>query len=292
MQIPPSVPDEKRGLLASVVGELSRVSGVRAVVLGGSYARGTHHAASDLDIGIYYFEHEPFEIAAIRGVAEAIALQPPTVTGFYGWGAWVNGGAWIQTTAGKVDFIYRNLDQVTNTIAEAEEGVTRHDYDQQPVFGYYSVAYLAETQICWPLWDPDGLIAGLKRRVARYPSRLKERIISDSLWSAEFGIIHARGYASSGDVYATAGCLARIASNLTQGLFAMNEQYFLNDKKAIEALAAFASLPADYVERLTRLLAHVGSTSTELMSSVGELELLWKDVVTLAGGEYRSRYRI
>jgi hypothetical protein len=36
----------------------------------------------------------------------------PVVTGTYEWGPWVNGGAWIQTSAGKVDFLYKNLDQV------------------------------------------------------------------------------------------------------------------------------------------------------------------------------------
>lgn len=79
MEIPPFVPVEKRGLLADVAGELSRVSGVRAVVLGGSYARGTHHAASDLDIGIYYFEGAPFEIEAIRGVGEMELLWKDVV---------------------------------------------------------------------------------------------------------------------------------------------------------------------------------------------------------------------
>ena len=34
------------------------------------------------------------------------------VTGMDEWGPWVNGGAWIQTPVGKVDFLYRNLDQV------------------------------------------------------------------------------------------------------------------------------------------------------------------------------------
>lgn len=40
--------------LLTIAEEISSVAGVRAVVLGGSRARGTHHAESDVDLGIYY----------------------------------------------------------------------------------------------------------------------------------------------------------------------------------------------------------------------------------------------
>jgi hypothetical protein len=292
MDIPVSVPPDRRALLEQLALELSRVEGVRAVVLGGSYARGSQHAGSDLDVGIYYFERVPFEIDAIRRIAGKIALEPPTVTDFYAWGPWVNGGAWIHTPAGKVDFIYRNLDQVGRTLDEAEEGITQHDYDQQPAFGFYSVIYLAETQVCRPLYDPDSLIVGLKRRVEHYPPKLKEKIVSDALWSAEFGLIHARGFAATGDVYATAGCLVRIASNLTQGLYAINEVYFTGDKKAIAALAAFPILPPAFVARLNQLLARVGSTPAELGASVSSMEQLWRSVVAVVGEGYQSRYQL
>ena len=79
-----------------------------------------------------------------------------TVTGFYEWGAWVNGGAWIHNPVCKVDFLYRNLDQVKRTIDDAKRGILHHDYAQQPAYGFYSVIYLAETQICLPLYDPQG----------------------------------------------------------------------------------------------------------------------------------------
>jgi hypothetical protein len=108
------------------------VAGIEAIVLGGSYASGTHHETSDLDVGLYYFEAKPFSIAAIWQIADNISVRgPATVTDFYEWGAWVNGGAWIHTQQGKVDFLYRNLDQVQQTIAEAQQGISRHDYNQQ-----------------------------------------------------------------------------------------------------------------------------------------------------------------
>ena len=110
------------------------------------------------------------------------ASDDPVVTDFYGWGPWVNGGAWIHTDAGKLDLLYRNLHQVRQTIDEAQRGIVHHDYYQQPVYGFYSVIYLAETAACIPLHDPMGRIANLKRKVAKYPSALRQRIVGDSLW--------------------------------------------------------------------------------------------------------------
>src|SRR5262245_52916489 len=109
--LPDTIPTEKQAHLSSIVTALAELPGVIAVVLGGSYARGTHHALSDLDLGVYYSEAAPFSIEEIRRVAQQYAVgAPPIVTDFYEWGPWVNGGAWIQTAMGKVDFIYRNVE--------------------------------------------------------------------------------------------------------------------------------------------------------------------------------------
>ncbi len=284
------LPEPKRALLNQLVARLSPIRGLSAIVLGGSYASGTHHAASDLDIGLYYNEASPFSLEEIRAVVDEISVEGPvSVTGFYGWGAWVNGGAWIHTAYGKVDFIYRNIDQVRRTIAEAQQGITHHDYDQQPAYGFYSVMYLAETQICIPLFDPAGMIAELKRSVQIYPPELKRKVTADSLWSAEFTLLHARGFAAQGDVYNTSGCLTRAAANLTQTLFALNETYFLRDKQVMQTLARFPNLPAGYVEQVNRILAHTGSTPQQLMDSVSAMYTVWQRVVDLAG-DYHPQF--
>ncbi|MCB0072550.1 MAG: hypothetical protein KDE20_13870, partial [Caldilineaceae bacterium] len=246
-----------------------------------------------LDVGLYYYPELPLAIDAVRQIAAGIATAGNlTVTDFYEWGAWVNGGAWIHTAAGKVDFLYRNLAQVSRTIAEAQQGITHHDYGQQPAYGFYSVIYLAETQVCMPLWDPAGVIADLKAQVAAYPPRLKEQVVVDSLWSAEFTLLFARDYAAKGDVYNTVGCLTRVATNLTQALFALNERYFIRDKQVMAALAAFALLPDGYVSRLEAVLANPGATADALRATVADITALWADVVALPGVDYAPRFRV
>ena len=56
------LPPEKQALLDTITARLSAVPGVIAVVLGGSYARGTARPESDLDVAMYYAEQRPFEI--------------------------------------------------------------------------------------------------------------------------------------------------------------------------------------------------------------------------------------
>jgi hypothetical protein len=289
----PNIPQPKRLLLEQLVDQLSGVAGMAAIVLGGSYASGTQHTASDLDIGLYYFEAKPFSITDIRGIADEVSVQEPAiVTGFYEWGAWVNGGAWIHTSQGKVDFLYRNLDHIQRTITEAEQGISHHDYDQQPAYGFYSVIYLAETHICIPLYDPEMLIAKLKRRVEVYPPKLKQKVITDSLWAAEFTLHHARGFAAQGDIYNTVGCLTRAASNLTQALFALNERYFIRDKQVLDTVAKFPDLPPGYIQQIKRILACPGSTGPELIKTVNNLELAWQSVASLRGVHYEPKFQI
>ncbi len=264
---------------------------MEAVVLGGSYAAGTQHDGSDLDIGLYYRESKPFAIADIRRIADGLSAGgAATVTDFYDWGRWVNGGAWIFSERGKVDFLYRNLEQVERTIAEAREGIVHLDYGQQPAYGFTSVIYLAETRICIPLLDPHGCIAKLKCEVETYPPKLAERIVADSLWSAEFTLMHAQSFAAQGDVYNTAGCLTRTAADLTQVLFALNRRYFIRDKKAMEAISAFSVVPPGYVQVIERILGRPGNTAPELTLSVGEMKQVWKSVVSLPGVNYRPKY--
>jgi Nucleotidyltransferase domain/Domain of unknown function (DUF4037) len=271
---------------------LQNVPSVAAIVLGGSNARGLARADSDIDVGIYYHEASPLSVDQVRSVAETIctAGSVPIVTGMYEWGPWVNGGAWIHTPVGKVDFLYRNLDQVRAVIEEGRQGVWRHDYDQQPPYGFRSVVYFGEISICIPLHDPDGEIARLKESVAEYPRALKNRIVQQSLWGAEFSLSFSRAFAPSADVYNAAGCMTRVAQFLVHALFALNEEYFVTDKYAGRLLDQFALRPHDFTARLACVLSHPGGNPEELGRSFESLRTLWLETVALTGDTYKPRF--
>ncbi|MBE2270272.1 MAG: nucleotidyltransferase domain-containing protein [Anaerolinea sp.] len=276
------LPPEKAKLVGELLTLLTVIPGVRAVVLGGSWARRSARPDSDVDLALYYHEDRPFEIDRVRAVAAHVNVTPsPVVTGFYEWGAWVNGGAWLTTRAGKVDFLYRNIEHVERTLRDAQAGSTQIDYAQQPTFGFHSTIYLAETHDCDPLYDPDNIIAGLKARLPVYPPALKTALIGQSLWGAEFTLYHLRGFAARGDIYNAVGCIARVFQYLTHVLFAFNETYFRGDKGAVELIAAFPRKPEGYLAAMNALLAHPGASAEELSRSADAVERLWRAVKEL-----------
>jgi hypothetical protein len=287
-----NIPEEKHRMLDWVAAAFRDVPNVVAIVLGGSYASGLARADSDLDIGLYYREAAPFSINHVRSIAETISTSGsvPVVTGMYEWGPWVNGGAWINTPAGKVDFLYRNLDQVQTVIDEGHRGVWRHDYDQQPPYGFRSVVYFGEIHVCVPLYDPEGEIARLKLLVSEYPAVLKDRIVQDSLWGAEFSLLFCRNFAEMADIYNAAGCMTRAAQFLVHALFALNEQYFVNDKSAGQLIDNFQLKPHRFTSRLAGVLASVGGNSVDLNTSIELLSALWLETVELTAGTYNPRW--
>ena len=289
-----NLPADKLQMLHSAVEGLQSVPNLVAIVLGGSYACGFARPDSDIDIGLYYRETSPLPVDEICSVAQTIctAGSLPVVSGTYEWGPWVNGGAWIQTSAGKVDFLYRNLDQVHTIIDEGCLGVWRHDYDQQPPYGFRSIVYLGETSICIPLHDPEGEIARLKDSVTEYPGPLRDTIVQETLWGAEFSLRFCRTFANSGDVYNAAGCMTRVAQYLIHALFALNQRFFVSDKYANRLIEGFALCPPEFTTRLSRVLSNPGGNSTELRKSSELLEALWGDPVVLTAGKYRPRYNL
>jgi predicted nucleotidyltransferase len=124
---------EQQNLVTSLAQRLGAIRGVQAVALGGSHARGRARPGSDIDLYIYYADATPFAIQSIRELAEAVNdTAGPVVTDFYGWGPWVNGGAWLTISGQRVDFVYRSLDHLERVIADAEAGRHVLDYAQQP----------------------------------------------------------------------------------------------------------------------------------------------------------------
>src|SRR5262245_5626754 len=111
----------QRGLVDTLGRRLSRIPGVTAVVLGGSFARGRATHDSDIDLGLLYRDAEPIALDALRTLASEVNDTPrPVVTEPYQWGRWVNGGAWLTVKGQRVDFLYRSVDHLDRTIAEAE----------------------------------------------------------------------------------------------------------------------------------------------------------------------------
>jgi hypothetical protein len=287
------LPQAERPAVRDLVQRLAGASGVLALVLGGSYASGRAGPASDVDLALLYAEANPPDLTLVRAAARAVSQDgAPTVTGLYDWGPWVNGGAWIRTPAGKVDLLYRNVDQIRRTVAEARRGIVQRDYDQQPAFGFSSVIYLAEAAASVALHDPTGVVAALAAAVAEYPPALRAAVVKGSLASAEFTLANAPAFARRGDVLGTVGCLCRAAAALVQALFAMNRTYFPGDKAVGALLPTFACAPKGFLTSVGEILARPGSSPTDLDGAVQAMRELWGRVVPLADPPYAPRFGV
>ena len=282
---------EINAFLQDLVDSLIDVEGLQAIVLGGSRASGTQHPDSDIDVGLYYNEGSPLDITHVRKIVNELNDFPdPEVTELGGWGKWVNGGAWLTIKGQRVDFLYRNIDFVSTVIDECNGGKTQVDYLQQPPYGFYSYIYCAETQQCNILYDPQSAIQGLKAKISRYSALLKSSIINSFLWQAEFSLEVADKSVNTANVYFVAGCLTRIASSLVQVLYALNETYFISDKRLYKDVEQFCLKPQDFVMRLDHILGDIGCDSKKLSETLLNTRILLTEFIELCKEQYTPKF--
>lgn len=252
---------EAQALISEITQHLQAINGVEAVALGGSRARGTHKPDSDIDIGIYYRNEHPLDLIALERLANEIDDQHRTdlVTEIGGWGPWINGGGWLTVKTLPVDFLYRDLDLVCAIIDDCCSGQVQIFYQPGHPHGFITHIYMAEVAFCQPLFDPKGTLEQLKALTIPYPPKLKQAILKKFYWEADFSLRIARKSISRGDVSYAAGCCFRCVSCLMQTLFALNGQYWMNEKGAVAIASTFALCPAQLQPRIEDAFAQLAT---------------------------------
>jgi hypothetical protein len=87
--------------------------------------------------------------------------------------------------------------------------------------------------------------------------------------------------ASRGEVYLVTGCLARTIHCLVQILYALNETYYLSEKKLEADLDSFSIRPPNFLERIYPLLGATGTTNAQLQESLAKTEVLYEETLLL-----------
>ncbi|MEC0240231.1 nucleotidyltransferase domain-containing protein [Paenibacillus dokdonensis] len=259
--------------ITRIVDSLKTINGVRALVLGGSRARGSHSIHSDIDIGIYYDSGIGLDISAIQQVATIIddAGRDNLVTPIDGWGPWINGGGWLSVNHYPVDILYRDLNKVTTVMEQCLSGEITIDYQPGHPHGFINSIYFSEIALCKVLWDPSGIIGELKTRTIPYPPELKKAIIEKFFWEATFALDTGRKGIYKTDVAYIAGCCFRSLSCLNQVLFALNECYWMNEKGAVAIADSFNVAPRQYSNKVNAIL---GLLTNDRNNLEGSLSLL------------------
>lgn len=257
-------------LIEEIIKRLTTVDGIEAIVLGGSRARGTHTESSDIDLGIYYHPAIPIDLSALTKLAADIddEHRPDLVTGFGGWGPWINGGGWLKVQGLPVDFIYRDLDKVTRIIQDCHAGQIETVYQPGHPFAFISVIYLSEVALCRTLWDPRGTIERLRAQVIPYPAALKKAVVEKFWWEVDFSLFIAQKSVARGDVTYAAGCMFRAVNCLLQVLFAVNEQYWMNEKGALALADGFPRSAPRLRERVEDAVSKVDNSGSSIAAAI------------------------
>ncbi|NLY54026.1 MAG: nucleotidyltransferase domain-containing protein [Firmicutes bacterium] len=265
-----------------VAEKLSPLPFVEGIVLGGSRARGTHSEDSDIDIGIYY-NPETFDINAINQLASELddehrsnLVVPPGA-----WGDWVNGGGWLIMDRYHVDLILRDIKRVEQVMAETEQGIVTTNYQTGHPHGYISAMYRGELAISKVLYSKSSEFKQLKSRAELYPTALQESLINFFVFEAGFSLMFVKANVKAGDKYYIAGHVFRVISCLNQVLFACNNSYCINEKKAVELIETFAHKPENYAQKVNRIFEVLGLSLAECCEMT---EQLYNEVTQIADG--------
>jgi predicted nucleotidyltransferase len=267
-------------LLHKIVDEVRQVEGVKAIVLGGSRARGTHTPTSDVDLGIYYHTDAPLDVNALGKVATQLddEHRADVITGIGGWGPWINGGGWLKIQSDPVDFLYRDLGKLNAVIEDCLHEKVEMFYQPGHPFGFVSSIYLAEVAVCQPLWDPEGIIVGLKKKIDPYPDSLQKALIQKFAWEINFSINIARKSAERSDVAYAAGCCFRSVMCMLQVLFAINKTYWLNEKGAVALAETFPRKPQGLQSRFNKTFQLLEAKPQSIQRAIANLEELSKEI--------------
>ena len=258
---------------------------IEAIVLGGSRATGTAAAQSDIDIGIYY-RREGIDYERLNKIAAELddAHRESLICKEGGWGCWVNCGGWLVINGCHVDLILRDWARVREIIRSTEAGAHSCHYQTGHPHAFLDVMYRGELASCRVLYAKGEEFLSAKRQAETYPSALKKSLTEFFLFEAGFSCSFAEKYAESGDPYYFTGHLFRSVSALNQVLFALNEKWLLNEKKAVLRIGGFPLRPAGYPERVAEIFSDAKASPS---LSTQRLRALCSEVEALAVGSPR-----
>ena len=139
--------------------------------------------------------------------------------------------------------------------------------------------YRGELAISKIQYAKNESLCELKNQAEIYPGALKKSLINFFIFEAEFSLMFVKANAGAEDKYYIAGHVFRIISCLNQVLFACNNAYCINEKKAIKLLETFEYKPKKYAERVNHIFEVLGLSLFECYDMT---EKLYKEVKKIA----------
>ena len=248
--------------LDKLVGLLSRLPQVEAIVLGGSSASGRSDARSDFDLCV--LPNAPVPLETRRNIARRLGAVGDPGHDYFG-----GGDEWADAATGThFDLMYFGLE----FFREQVERPLKHF---QPSLGY-STAFAYTVSGARVLYDPDGKFAALQETAREpYPDTLRENVVRynrpmlrgfiSSYW------VQLEKAAERGDLVSLGHRSAALLASYFDIIFAANRLLHPGEKRLLAtALAVCESLPDGFEADLTATL-RAGADGAALLRNVGRL---------------------
>lgn len=238
--------------LEALADRMVRVRGVRAVVLGGSRARGAAGPDSDTDLGLHL--DPDADLDGLRELAVRVGGPAARLTGRGEWGPVVDGGGWLRIGGAPVDWLYRDTARVAASVADALAGRVTWTHQTGHPLGVPGVAYAAEVALGVPLADPDGQLARARAALHPYPAVLREAFIA-GLAEADFLLGALPKPVARGDIAFVSGTLYRVVGLCAHAVCARAGRWVTNDKGLVAEAARQPGAPPGFADLAGQVFA-------------------------------------
>jgi hypothetical protein len=103
------------------------------------------------------------------------------------------------------------------------------------------------------------------------------------MFEASFSLMFAEDNVEKDDIYYICGHCFRSISCLNQVIFALNDEYCINEKKAVKMIEGFKIKPKDYKERVDRIITLLSSDKESTKKGVNMLRDIIFETEMLVG---------
>lgn len=232
------------------------VDGRYAIALAGSFAKGNADKGSDIDF--FMFVENPKSYEERVKIIQSIADKDKPV--------WVSESFEESAWGGTMDFFYqgipvettvRTLSQMNQVLDDCLKGKFEVIPALWTTNGYYTYIYLSELSFIKPIDDPDGILVEYQKKISPYPKKLQQSIVKtffdrSNMWLDNFHYISA---IEREDIMFTGSIVKATVLDMVQVIFALNEAYFVGDKKLELQLSHLNYCPHKLSENIEFLMS-------------------------------------
>lgn len=252
--MPKDAPD---AVLAAVLPAVRRflADSPYGIALGGSHAKGTSDALSDVDVYLFAPAVVP-RARRIEVVADVLGIAPEAVSSWGGDEPFEQAGTDFRFRDTEVECWIRSSTRIESVIEGAKRGEIRREYVGWAVAGFFDYVALGDIQAMRVVEDPSGMLARWKADVDPYPEPLRRAVLGRFTREAAFwpDSFHYRTAMERSDTLYTSAIVQQVVHALVQCVFALNGVYFPGDKKLASALDALPVRPEAFARRIQQLL--------------------------------------